>query len=185
MRRQKRSYSRFDFGSNLVEMPLAIFIIMVCLALPLLILVTMTIRVAFFWNATRECVKAASECTTFENNAGTEEKSALVKATEVTTRALNAFHGIALDKVELFIVSTPADTGGIGVPSILPANTKLPAPADPEHNVYEVRAEVSGVVEPLTTMSSSFFGDIPGLTQPFPIKMSSQRVVESPQSWNY
>ena len=169
----------------MAEMPLAIFIVVVCLALPLLILVTLTIRVAFFWNATRECAKAAAECTTFEQNAGTEEISAINRANLTASKCLSAFSGLAFDKVDLFIVTTPATALGVGSPSVLPANTKLAGPADPANNVYEVRADVSGSVDPLVTMSSSFFGDVPGLTRAFPLRMSSQRVVESPQSWNY
>ncbi len=179
------AFSKRLRGSNLVETPLAIFIVLVCLLLPMLILVTLTIRVGLFWTGVREAAKAASERCTFEQDAGTEDLSAINAAKSVAQKTVGAFNGISLDHVDLYIVVTPVDTGGVGAAAVGAANTKLTEPGDTSKNAYEVRVEFVGTADPLVGLPSSVFGEIPGLTKGFPLTMVSQRVIESPQRWNY
>ena len=70
---------------------------------------------------------------------------------------------------------------GNGASTIIGPNAPLNSPADPTVNLYQLRVDVAGQIQPVISLSSDIFGNIPGLTGPIPVKMSMMRVFENPQ----
>lgn len=176
---------RFPNGTTIAEAPLALWIIILSMAFPLLILVMTSVKYGFFWNAARDACKQASQAQTFENPPPNGGLSAVATANSVATTAANSFSGITLvPPVNVFIIRTDLVSG---------VDTKLPvpnqrlvggdAPPDPEQYYYAIQVELNGTVEPfirhpgLTQMGPS----IPGLTTAFPVSVKSQFPFENVQ----
>jgi hypothetical protein len=171
---------RASRGTTIAEMPLALWIIlMMCFCL--LILATETIRFGFFWNACRESAQQAAKCQTFlvDSAVGT---SACNTATAWAGTATSAFTGITLlQPVNVYILSTDVISG-----QTTKSLNRIPlgAAADITNNIYDIQVELNGQIEPLIRFSHDYFGDVPGLTIPFPITVRSQYTSEVPQGLN-
>jgi hypothetical protein len=175
------SCSRRRRGTTIAEMPLAMWIIILGICLPMLMIATMTLRFGFFWNACREAAQQAARCQTFQNDSAVGKSSVSV-ADLVATKSAQAFTGITITAVNVYIVQTDVNSR---VCSKNANRQKLGAAADIDNNIYDIQVELTGQVEPLIRSSTSgMMGDIPGLTGPFPVMVRAQYVCEVPQGLN-
>jgi len=172
-RRRKRT------GTTLAEMPLALWII-VMMCFSLLIMATETVRFGFFWNASREAAQQAAKCQTFQTDSAVGPAS-VTSANSMANKATNAFTGLTLLTVNVYILQTNVLSG---VTIRNPANQKLPAAADTDNNIYDLQVELTGQIEPLVPAGAGWFGSVPGLTGPFPVVVRAQYSSEVPQGLN-
>lgn len=165
----------------MAELPLAIWLVILCFAFPLLILATLSIRYGFFWNAAREACTQAAHCQTFLANTAVGGTSAVNTANNVASTAASAFTGITMTSCDVIIISSTIPGGVItrGAPG-----AKLASPADPENNQYTIEVALTGQVEPLIRQSGGVMGQIVGLTAPFPVKVTWQNAFENTQGLN-
>ncbi len=172
-------------GSTIAEAPLALWIVIMAMAFPLLILVMTSLKYAFFWNAARDACKQACSAQTFENPPPSGQ-SAVAIATSVANAAAASFDGITIiPPVNVFIIRTDLTTGNpekLAVP-----NQRLQgsgyAPPDPENYFYSIQVELDGNVEPLIRHPGvgALGIPIPGLTAPFRVSVTSQQPFENTQ----
>lgn len=98
-------------------------------------------------------------------------------ADQVASMAANSFNGISIvNPVHVYIVQTDVSAGS-SVSN--PDRQKLPAAADTDQNIYEIQVQLDGLIAPMVPVNS--FGDIPGLTSPFPVTVKAQYSCEVPQ----
>lgn len=179
-RRRYKATRRSRFGgTSMVEMPIALWI-MVLLCFPLLILATEALRFGFFWNACREAAQQAAKCQTFQVNSSTGPSSVTV-ATQWAAKATQAFNGLTLNAVKVYIVTTDVTSQQS---TASPNGQKLQAAADVTNNIYAIRVELDGQIDPLVSGFQGVFGPVPGLTGPFPVMVKSQYSAEVPQGLN-
>ncbi|MDZ4838343.1 MAG: hypothetical protein SGJ27_31560 [Candidatus Melainabacteria bacterium] len=170
-------------GTTIAEAPLALWIIIMAMAFPLLILVMTSVKYGLFWNAARDACKQACQAQTFEQSGPTGSLSAVQTAGSVATAAASSFSGITISNIEVFIIRTDLITG---IDQKMPVNLKLAnadAPPDPEKYYYAIQVELDGVVEPFIQhpgVANSGLA-IPGLTTSFPIRVTSQQPFENIQ----
>jgi hypothetical protein len=175
----------------MAEMPVAIWLMVMCIAFPLIVLVTLSIRFGLFWLAAREAVQKAAQCQTYlvDPPASIGGQSSVNTAQQVTMRACSSFGGITLaSPAEVYIIQMPVVVGEQGRPAAtstpIGPNTKLTAPADSENNIYQIQVILKGQIAPLVSLPVAVLGPIPGLTTPFPVTVKAQQQVEDVQSLN-
>jgi hypothetical protein len=160
-------------------MPVALWII-VMMCFSLLILATETVRFGFFWNASREAAQQAAKCQTFQTDS-VVGPSSVTAANTTANKATNAFTGLTLLSVNVYILQTNV-LSGVTIKN--PANLKLGAAADTNNNIYDLQVELTGQIEPLVPVGSGMFGNVPGLTGPYPVVVRAQYSSEVPQGLN-
>jgi hypothetical protein len=184
MRRQgahARAGVRRRNGTTMAEMPLALWII-IMLCFTLLIFVTNFMRFGFFWNACREAAQQAAKAQTFLNDTVATGPSACTVANTWGALATNCWSGLTLTATNVYIVQTNVITQ---TTTTYPTRTKLAAAADTTQNIYCIQVELQGQIAPLVPFSTQgFFGNVPGLTGPFPVDVKSQYTAEVPQGLN-
>ncbi len=167
-------------GTTMAEMPVALWLI-ILMCFSLLVLATETLRFGFFWNACREAAQQAAKCQTFQNDSSTGPSS-VTEANTWAQKATSSFSGLTLTSVNVYIVQTNVNSR---VTTKNPPGQKLAAAADITNNIYSIQVQLSGQVEPLTPVTfQGVFGNIPGLTGPFPVVVRSQYSCEVPQGLN-
>jgi hypothetical protein len=175
-------------GTSMAEMPMALWLMVMCIAFPLIILVTMSIRYGLFWNAAREAVQKAAQCQTYQIDppATIGGSSSVNTAQQVTAQACASISGISLvSPAQVYIVQVPLATAGAsGSSTSIGPNTKLTGPADCDNYIYQLQVILKGQIAPLVPLPVGVFGPIPGLTMPFPITVKAQQQVEDVQSLN-
>ena len=149
----------------MVELPISIWLAVLVLFLPLLDLSLLGLRVGTLHAAARNGARDAGRAATFT------EAGAL--ASSKVTQSLNAgFGGNTVTKVTTAIVATPIDGGE-------PTRSTGPIAADPDNFVYQIEVMVQGTAAPLLYVTC--FGDIPGLSKPFPVSVACTEMVEHPK----
>lgn len=93
-----------------------------------------------------------------------------------------SFTGITLiQPVNVYILTTNVISGQQTKGA---SQTPLAQAADIQNNIYDIQVEMNGQIDPLIAFSHDYFGDVPGLTIPFPITVRSQYTSEVPQGLN-
>lgn len=170
-RRRKR-------GSAIVEAPIAIWLAILGLFMPLLCLATITLRYAFMITAAHEAAYQAAISKTFSTDVSTTDLCA-INAADTTARSVASnFSGINITNVSTRIIQSDSQTSSLQVHS-----AKLNIPADTSRYVYVLETTVSGLVQPLIS-GHSLFGDVPGLTGPMQVQVTSRKLAENPQGLN-
>lgn len=166
----------------MAEMPLAMWIMILGMCLPLLMISTMTLRFGFFWNACREAAQQAARCQTFQTDT-TSGPSSVTTADAVAASSTQAFTGISIvGPVNVYILQTNVNTN---VSQKNASRQCLAAAADTANYIYDIQVELNGQIQPLITASSNgILGNIPGLTGPFPVVVRAQFSSEVPQGLN-
>jgi hypothetical protein len=170
-------------GTTIAEAPLALWIIILAMAFPLLILVMTSVRFGFFWNAARDACKQACQAQRFESMVPADGTSAVEIANTVASAAAASFSGISIVSTQVFIIRTDLTTG---VDEKMPPNLKLTvpdAPPDPDKYYYAIQVELDGTIEPFINHPglTQWGPPIPGLTTSFPVSVSSQQPFENIQ----
>lgn len=152
-------------GSSLVELPIGIWLAVMVLFMPLLDLSLLGLRVGTIHAAARNGAREAGRADTFT-------QGALLASSKVVASLNAGFGGNTITKVQTAIVATPIDGGQ-------PVKSTSPVAADPDNFVYQIEVLVQGTAAPLLEIDC--FGDIPGLSGPFPVTVVATEMVEHPK----
>jgi hypothetical protein len=177
--KSSRRRHRRTSGTTIAEMPVALWII-VFLCFAMLVFACQTVRFGFFWNACREAAQQAAKCQTFKNDSSTGP-SAVNMATTFATQAASSFSGLTITAIEVHIMSTNVTSG---LSTQYPSDQQLPAAADTTQNIYDIQVVLKGQVEPLIRDTFGGLINLPGLSAPIPVVVSSQYNSEVPQGLN-
>ena len=171
----KRNNRKSD-GSSFIEMPFAIWLLLLGIVMPLICFATLGIRYNFFLNAARTAAHVAAHAKSFQQDFPPDLSSQTIASNTATT-CCKAFNGVQLDAITTAIVITPV-TGG----APLVQTTKLANAADEENFLYQIQVTLNGQLSPLINLPGGVFGfSIPGLTEPYPITTIAKEVSENTQ----
>src|SRR5579885_362951 len=184
-----RKTKRNLIGTSMAEMPLALWIVIMAMAFPLIVMVMLSVKFGFFWNAARDACKQAASAQTFKNAPPDGTLSAMDTAESVANMAASSFSGISLVPgpdgrvAQVSIIKTDLTTQ---TPSVLSADQPLSganAPPDPENFYYSIQVQLTGDIQPFIQHPGVQFGgpQVPGLTAPFRVTCSSQFPFENVQ----
>lgn len=169
---------RNEHAGSIAELPVAIFILFMILLLPLIDLSVIAFRTSFIHSACQNAVHAAARAKTFKENSSTGELSSvnIAKRDALATKS-NGLAGVNFSDsdIKVFIVGTPTKQNKP------PVRTEQPvAEVYQKDYLYQVEVSVSGTVDPLITLSDNLFGQVPGLTMPFPVQATYRQFSEHP-----
>lgn len=159
--------ARRDQGSALAEMPAALYLIFIGLAIPLIGLTLFGLRAALIYFSVRDTCYHAAKSSTFSN----------AKANAATTWAADSKLWGGVTGVETtYVVVHPLNNG----PETIQATPLPPSPApDPSTANYFIRVVSTCSIQPF--FGGSWIGmDIPGLTVPYNMQISYQYYAENP-----
>ncbi len=155
-------------GNSIAELPAGMIFLFIGIAIPLLILSSISYRAVLLYFACRDsCIRAAKAPT----------------YSEAQTRALTSFNRSVAGFTEISgtqqirIVIKPLNGSAASVVSgPLPRNS-----INTSTNIYLIRELVNGTVAPLIAMGGGYFGmNIPGLTSTFNLALRYDALVENP-----
>lgn len=166
-------------GQATAEMVAVLWIFLLLIALPLVDLVSFSLRYNFLLMSSRDAVYAASRSRTFQNNVSTTQLSAVNAANSAAQSTAAAFNGVSISSVNTYIVITRLSDGYQSR-----QNTKLSNPADTTNYAYQIETVLNGATNPLLTFAQGYFVPIPGLTIPIQVSIASRSFAENPQGLN-
>ncbi len=161
----------------MAEVPLALYILIFFVAIPMLNLATIAVRATFLYLTAHVAAVEAARTKNFETNSSDQLSAKnLAYQQALTTSAL--FNGITLDSVAASILITDIN-------SMVQTRTasKLPAPADVSRYAYQIEVRVNGTVQPIIKFNapSVNFLNVPGLTAPLSLTFADRQMCENPQ----
>ncbi|HEY9714456.1 MAG TPA: hypothetical protein V6C72_13375 [Chroococcales cyanobacterium] len=169
-----------ETGSAFLDIPFALWILILGIFMPLICFATIGLRYTFFMNAANQAAHAASHAKSFEQDFPPNMSSQTI-AREIAQKACQAFAGIKLNSVTTYIVITPVAAGS----SPSQQASKLSTPADEENNLYQIQVRLSGEINPFIPLPTGVFGyKIPGLTNPYPVDLFAKEPSENTQGLN-
>ena len=166
-------------GQTLLELPAVLWVIIMMLTIPLVDLVTFSIRYNFLMAASRDAVYAASRAKTFRQDVSSSELSAVNSANQVARQTASKFSEVNINSVTSRIVITRLSNGAVTRQS-----TPLVQPADTSTYTYQLETDVNGSTSPILKVSSDYWANIPGLTSDIPVTITSRAYFENPQGLN-
>lgn len=155
-------------GYSIAELPAGMIFLFVGVAIPLLVLSSITYRALFLYFACRDsCIRAAKAPTFTE---------AQTRASASFTRSVAGFNEISGTQ-NLRIVIKPLSGGALSVVT----GPLAAGSVNTTNNVYFIRELVNGTVAPLVSMNGKYLGlNIPGLTASFNLSLRYDALVENP-----
>ncbi len=192
--KRRITFPRNIFGLTIAELPAGLWIIFVGIGMPLLCLVLTTVRFGLFWEAAREASDAACQAQSYastKDSSGDSQAGAIIMAQNMAVNIASMFPGVNIssDDVNCYIIITPlANMQAVGNPAnnnsaatVVGPNTALTTAPDTTLNLYQIRVDVNGKIQPVLPLNFRIFGAIPGLTTYLPVTISMIRVMENPQ----
>ncbi len=184
-------------GSLIAESSATLYLLFLFLFFPLLDLGAMGLRMFFLWYACNQSAMAGSKGAKWSlgNVGGTTNYANSIK-TQATTTAANvvaAFSGVSINSgyPQLNVIlqaiqhsdttnnqpsaATVTYPNGAGLP--------LAAPIDSSQYVALLQVQIVGQVQPFIQVP--FINNVPGLSAPFTVKLSSTQQIEDPNSLTY
>jgi hypothetical protein len=162
-------------GHFLADAPIAIWIVIILLFVPLLDFSAVLLRSSLLYVAVHNAARNAAKARTFlAPLAG--QPSATQLATTTVDNVAALWSGVTINSVLAEIVITDISTDVVSRQS-----SPLTTPANDATNTYQLEVTVTGTVFPLVTFNIGLFGAVPGLTQPIVVTMSDRQYVENPQ----
>ena len=158
-------------GSAIAEAPVALWFAILALFMPLLCLATITLRYAFVVTAAHEAAYQAAVSKTFSTDISTTDLCAINAADATAKKVANSFSGISVNTVSTKIIQSDSQTNTLQV-------------HETTRYVYLLETTIDGLVQPLILGHSGLFQDIPGLTGPMHVQVSSRKLAENPQGLN-
>lgn len=167
---------RREWGSLMVEMPFAFWMLIIVLTLPLLDLGTICLRYGFVVQAANDAAHAAAVADSFSADTGPQQLSAVHLAQNQAALTAGSFSHVTLDTVTTNIVITNLNNG-----AVTRSNKPLAQPANTSVNLYQIEALLDARVDPLVYFNVSFLPFVPGITAPVPVHVAARRFCECPQ----
>jgi len=182
--RVRRWCSRTQRGASYItEFPLAIMVLLVVVAFPLLCLATITLRISLLSSIAKDLAHAASKAETFQTAQG-GKPSACDIVKDLAPRLASNYPGITFvgDPSQLqpsIVILDSSDPNS--QPDVRDPGVKLTDsdPIDTSRYVYMIRVDVPAQVDPLIKLNSDMLGNIPGLTTPIPITQEGMENFEN------
>lgn len=171
-------YKRRVGGSSVVELPVVIFLFILVLLLPLTELATLSMRATTIWCAVRMAAHSAACAGTFQENGKNGELSAVNIARRDALNVKNQLHGgvqFGATDVSVRILGQPLKAGLVAVKSAVPLTS-----VQPKDFLYQIEVTIKGSIDPVVSLDSDFFGEIPGLTTPLPLSLAYRAFCEHP-----
>ncbi len=180
-------------GSSLIELPVALTVFFVFLLFPLIDFATIALRSASVYAAASNAAHSGALANSFLKDASITDPSSgtsTVKLSAVNSAVqsaqatkANGLAGVAFadQDVSVRVVGVPLRPAD-GLPTIQGKDRQALKIVDPAY-LYEVEVTVAAQIQPLFSLSQQLFGDIPGITTPLPLKVTSQQVCESPEGF--
>ncbi len=170
---------RKSTGSSILEIPVAIWLVLVVLFIPMLGLSAITLKSTLLNIAVQDAIHAAAKAKTFEQSTD-EGPSATQIATDVFTQGLAQFPGLAdsssidLDILEIGLVNQ----------QLTRRSAKLLLPADSSQSTYQIEGTATASIDPLFPLNKEIFGSIPGLSDKMLLTFRAREMFETPQGLN-
>lgn len=153
----------------MAELPAALWFILIAMLFPLLIMTSMGYRASILYFAGDSACKKASKAPSF-TEAGLRADTAL-KAN------LASFSGLSGVAPKLFIIVKPLSGGS----ATKFAGKLAEGTVDTSKNIYFIMMQVDGDIDPLVRFDKLWMGmAIPGLTQPYSLRINHESYVENP-----
>ncbi len=167
-----------SWGNSTVEFPIVVLIFLVIILFPLIDLGTLFLGSNAVYSAARVAAVKAARAPSFQNDVVTESGtvlSAINQARQVAASCSTGGVKIDPNEVEVSVLTVPL-AGGAPEKLVPTSDT----PIDTTANIYQIQVTVIGRVSPLVTLSSSLFGNVPGLTGPLVVTAKSTATFEHP-----
>jgi len=175
-----RKCTRTKRAQFIAELPVVLWVMIILLMIPLIDIVTFTVRYTFLLAASRDAASAAALAPTFLTNASSTNLSAVNTATATAQSDAAAWSVITVNSVTTKIIITQLSTGTLTIQS-----TPLSTPADTANYAYQIQTIVNGSTNPILQFPNNmFWGAIPGLTAPVNVSIASTAYFENPQGLN-
>lgn len=172
-----RSMRRNSRGNAIADMPAVLWVLFVLILYPLIDLATVGMRYTFMLTASREAAMAASRAKTYFADASGTDKSARNAAAAAAAETAQRFTGLNITNTTTSILVTDLATN-----SVTRFNAPIPISSiDTANNLYAYEVTVTGQVRPLLVFNGPVFGNIPGLTGPMNVAITSQKMCENTQ----
>lgn len=169
---------RSQNGHTIAEQPAGLWLLFIGMFFPLVAMVTLGLRFTFMLLSAQEAAVQASLSRTYSTDISSTDRSAVNSARDTAIRVINKFPGVTFNNCSTAILIADTQSTNIARQTV-----KLNAPADTSRNLYFLETTITGTVAPFI-QSSGFWSGIPGLTQPYTIKLSARKVAENPQGLN-
>lgn len=166
-------------GSITAELPVVLWVIFVAMTIPLVAMVSFSIRYNFLVAASRDAAYTASRATTYAADVSPSELSAVHSADAAARVTASKFSEITVNSVSTNIIITRLSTG-----VITRQNQALAQPADTSTYVYQIETVVNGSTTPLLALEECYWNRVPGLTAPINVSIASKAYFENPQGLN-
>ena len=176
--------ARLSKGDSIAELPVALFFFLALVFFPLLDLGTIFFGASQVYSACRTAAVAAGKAPSLINDTNVQtgappnvvnelKPSATNTAKQLLAKASGGGINVQLaNPIKVFQQSINANPDG----SLPQATLFQPAPGNPidqANYVYQIEVDVIGSVKPLVLLSTSLFGQVPGVTVPVTINTSS------------
>lgn len=167
---------RIRRGALAAELPLVLWALFILFLIPFIDLATVALRYTFVVAASRDAAFIAAKSKTFLSDISASQRSATHMADETARRTATAFSEITVRDVTTRILITNLTSRIITVSAV-----PLAVPANSSENLYEIEVTVNADINPLITFNASFLPNVPGLSAPVNVSVSSRGFCESPQ----
>lgn len=165
-RRQSPLHRKGHQGYSLAELPAGMIFLFVGVAIPLIILASVTYRATLLYFACRDsCIRAAKAPTWSEG---------VTRGTNAFNKTVSSFTEISGTPQIRILIKPINGSASSTVLGPLARNS-----IDTTNNLYFITESVNGTVSPLIAMGSYFGLEIPGLTAPFGLRLRFEALVEN------
>lgn len=174
----RRFTERSCKATSITEMPVVLFIFILGLLLPLIDLGFIAFRTSFIHTAASNAAHSAGRAQTFLTNGSKGELSAVnIAKRDALAVKDNGASGVNFSDqdISVVIIGTPIKAGKSPIRSTTPLQS-----IDTKDYLFQIEVSVAGQVDPLVTMSDTFFGAVPGLTRPMPVQATYKQFCEHP-----
>lgn len=166
----------------MIEMPVAIFILLIAVAFPLWDLATLGIGTSAVHSACRVAAVAAAKEPGFNNDVTVNGQTYLsvIKTAKQVASGLST-SGVSMPESNITVsawqipLALDPNSGAAQPPQ------PFAAPVDLAKYIYQIKVNVTGSVQPLITLDKKLFGDVPGLTGPLVVNAQSMAIYETPK----
>jgi hypothetical protein len=163
-------------GYSITELPLALLILFVFGAFPLMALSLTALRMAFVNLTCNEAVRAAAGTQTF-SLAQTAAKTTVANLSQAFTGLVYNFQGGS--NGSLTIYQTPLSPNG--PPDPQPYNG---GPIQTSQYLYQYQLSMPTQIQPILQYSGGLFGNVPGWSAPIQMNVTASAYCENPQGLN-
>jgi hypothetical protein len=168
---------RSPYGTSALELPLAMFALLIIFVFPMINYGTIFLRFALLESMAREGAHAAATAHSFST--GSAGRPSSLEATPATVGSYaSRFTGIDIVSTKVSIISISRQTGAVAI-----TTQKLATPANTANYLYFTECAVTADLHPLVEYALPPLSNVPGL-RPWRTTVAIKQVAENPQGLN-